>query len=434
MSTGGECDALRRPEEWTIPLGELFAEAGALNIEAGTAQPGPAARSALWLPLFERKLSTRPSAPVWQPRPRRRGLAWVFRADQLRWEAPVRRVADSWITLAAIVVATERLRLGPMVTPLPRRRPVKVARETATLDQLSGGRLTLGVGIGEDRFAREFSKTGEQLNERARGQMLDEALEILTTAWSGEPVHHHGNHYTVDDIQFLPWPGAATRRPGVGRWLSRQHQADSASRPLRRLLPCQPRASRPARRGRRQDQSVPTGSDGSVRLRTSARYWSRCCSTRFRVTVVDNFMFGQDQPGRCVPSPVLRSWSAATPRRRDDAAAPARRRRGDPARGAGRRAALRARHGRRDDHQSRRHSPCWRRHSAAASVMPTTNSGYGIGERDSICTEETPLDPSPSTARRRSRPSGACSTAVTASRCASRLCSACRRACASTSW
>ena len=61
------------------------------------------------------------------------------------------------------------VRLGPMVTPLARRRPAKVARETATLDRLSGGRLTLGVGIGSDRFAREFSKTGEQLDDRPRG-------------------------------------------------------------------------------------------------------------------------------------------------------------------------------------------------------------------------------------------------------------------------
>jgi alkanesulfonate monooxygenase SsuD/methylene tetrahydromethanopterin reductase-like flavin-dependent oxidoreductase (luciferase family) len=145
------------------------------------------------------------------------GWHGFFVWDQLRWEAPVRQVADSWITLAAIATATERLRLGPMVTPLPRRRPVKVARETATLDRLSGGRLTLGVGIGEDRFAREFSKSGEQLDDRARGQMLDEALEILTAAWSGEPVHHHGDHYTVDDIQFLPRP---VQRPGVPVWIA----------------------------------------------------------------------------------------------------------------------------------------------------------------------------------------------------------------------
>ena len=144
-------------------------------MEAGTAQPGPATRSALWLPLFD-ELSDATVCARLAAEAEEAGWHGFFVWDQLRWEAPVRRVADSWITLAAIAAATERLRLGPMVTPLPRRRPVKVARETATLDQLSGGRLTLGVGIGDDRFAHEFSKTGEQLDDRARGQMLDEAL------------------------------------------------------------------------------------------------------------------------------------------------------------------------------------------------------------------------------------------------------------------
>ncbi len=102
-----------------------------------------------------------------------------------------------------------------MVTPLARRRPVKVARETATLDRLSGGRLILGVGLGSDRFGGELSKTGEETDDRLRGQMLDESLEILTAAWSGRPVHHHGPHYTVDGIQFLPRPA---QRPGVPVW------------------------------------------------------------------------------------------------------------------------------------------------------------------------------------------------------------------------
>jgi alkanesulfonate monooxygenase SsuD/methylene tetrahydromethanopterin reductase-like flavin-dependent oxidoreductase (luciferase family) len=115
------------------------------------------------------------------------------------------------ITLAAIAAATEQLRLGPMVTPLARRRPAKVARETATLDWLSGGRLTLGVGLGSDRFGSELSKTGEQLDDRLRGQMLDESLEILTAAWSGAPVHHRGRHYTIEGVQFL-------QRPGVPVW------------------------------------------------------------------------------------------------------------------------------------------------------------------------------------------------------------------------
>jgi alkanesulfonate monooxygenase SsuD/methylene tetrahydromethanopterin reductase-like flavin-dependent oxidoreductase (luciferase family) len=143
------------------------------------------------------------------------GWHGVFVWDHLRWRPPVRQVADPWITLAAIATATERLRLGPMVTPLARRRPAKVARETATLDRLSGGRLILGVGLGSDRFGSELSKTGEQLDDRLRGQMLDEALEILTAAWSGEPVHHRGVHYTVDGVQFLPRP---LRQPGVPVW------------------------------------------------------------------------------------------------------------------------------------------------------------------------------------------------------------------------
>jgi alkanesulfonate monooxygenase SsuD/methylene tetrahydromethanopterin reductase-like flavin-dependent oxidoreductase (luciferase family) len=93
-----------------------------------------------------------------------------------------------------------------MVTPLARRRPAKVARETVTLDWLSGGRLTLGVGLGSDRFGGELSATGEQLDDQRRGQMLDEALEILTAAWFGRSAHHHGEHYSVDGIQFLPRP------------------------------------------------------------------------------------------------------------------------------------------------------------------------------------------------------------------------------------
>ncbi len=124
-------------------------------------------------------------------------------------------MADPWITLAAVATVTERLRFGPMVTPLARRRPAKVAKETATLDRLSGGRLTLGVGLGSDRFAGELSATGEELDDRLRGEMLDESLEILTAAWSGRPVHHHGRHYTVDGVSFLPRP---VQRPGVPVW------------------------------------------------------------------------------------------------------------------------------------------------------------------------------------------------------------------------
>jgi hypothetical protein len=134
------------------------------------------------------------------------GWDGVFVWDHVRWREPVLEVADAWITLAAIAAATRAIRLGPMVTPLARRRPVKVARESATLDRLSRGRLTLGVGLGSDRHGSELTITGEELDDRRRADMLDESLEILTAAWSGESVHHRGPHYTVDGMRFLPRP------------------------------------------------------------------------------------------------------------------------------------------------------------------------------------------------------------------------------------
>src|SRR5918995_7488581 len=140
-------------------------------------------RSGVWLPLFEELADPRVVARL-AADAEERGWHGVFVWDQLRWREPIKQVADPWITLAAIAAATEEVMLGPMVTPLPRRRPAKVARETATLDRLSGGRLILGVGLGGDRFGAEFSKMGEQVDDRLRGEMLDEALEILAVAWS----------------------------------------------------------------------------------------------------------------------------------------------------------------------------------------------------------------------------------------------------------
>jgi alkanesulfonate monooxygenase SsuD/methylene tetrahydromethanopterin reductase-like flavin-dependent oxidoreductase (luciferase family) len=184
-------------------------------------------RSGLFLPLFDEladpALVARLSAEAEET-----GWHGVFVWDNLRFQEPVVDVADPWITLAAMAAATERIRLGPLVTPLARRRPAKVARETATLDRLSGGRLTLGVGLGSDQFASEYSITGEELDDRRRASMLDESLEILAAAWSGEPVHHRGEHYTVDGMRFLPRP---VQRPGVPVWVAGYY---GKPRPVRR--------------------------------------------------------------------------------------------------------------------------------------------------------------------------------------------------------
>jgi alkanesulfonate monooxygenase SsuD/methylene tetrahydromethanopterin reductase-like flavin-dependent oxidoreductase (luciferase family) len=86
-------------------------------------------------------------------------------------------MVDPWVALAAIAVTTHRIRIGTTVTPLPRRRPWKLAREAVSIDHLSGGRLTLGVGIGGGES--EWAHLGEQPDLKKRGVMLDEALSVL---------------------------------------------------------------------------------------------------------------------------------------------------------------------------------------------------------------------------------------------------------------
>jgi len=125
------------------------------------------------------------------------------------WDHVIRRhpwqpMIDPWVTLAAVAVATERLIIGPMVTPLARRRTSVVARETATLDLLSGGRLRLGVGLGAPDD--EFTRFGESADPRWRALILDESLELLERLWSGEEVTYGGEHVVAQGVQFLPRP------------------------------------------------------------------------------------------------------------------------------------------------------------------------------------------------------------------------------------
>jgi alkanesulfonate monooxygenase SsuD/methylene tetrahydromethanopterin reductase-like flavin-dependent oxidoreductase (luciferase family) len=137
-------------------------------------------------------------------------------------------VADPWILLAAIAAATERIRLGPMVTPLARRRPQKVARETVTLDRLSNGRLIFGVGLGVNT-GDELGRFGETVDDRARAAEYDEALQLLIALWSGEEVDHHGEHFTADHVQFLPKP---LQQPRIPLWGAAR--GGGATRPVRR--------------------------------------------------------------------------------------------------------------------------------------------------------------------------------------------------------
>jgi len=120
-------------------------------------------------------------------RAERRGWDGFFVWDHVAYRAPVRAVADPWVTLAAVAMATERVTIGPLVTPLARRRPHQLARETVTLDRLSAGRLVLGVGLGSDRTG-EFdpARFGEERDPRARARLLDDGLARLQEYWSGK--------------------------------------------------------------------------------------------------------------------------------------------------------------------------------------------------------------------------------------------------------
>ena len=129
------------------------------------------------------------------------------------WPAPI---ADPWVALAAMAMSTKRIKIGPIVTPLPRRRPWKVARETVTLDHLSNGRLILGVGIGSDQ-GREFSCFGEATDDKLHGEMLDEGLEVLTRLWRGKTFSYEGKHYQLADARFLPTP---VQHPRIPIWLA----------------------------------------------------------------------------------------------------------------------------------------------------------------------------------------------------------------------
>jgi alkanesulfonate monooxygenase SsuD/methylene tetrahydromethanopterin reductase-like flavin-dependent oxidoreductase (luciferase family) len=144
-------------------------------------------------------------------------------ADAAGWEAFfvwdhlgfVRGVpsGDPWIILSAVAASTTRLKLGPAVTPLARRRPQVVANALASLDLLSGGRVVFGAGLGGS--PEEFTAFGEPGEAKRRAAMLDEGLEILDGLWSGETVTHRGPRYAIEGVALAPLP---LQRPRIPIW------------------------------------------------------------------------------------------------------------------------------------------------------------------------------------------------------------------------
>ena len=173
-------------------------------------------RTGIFLPIFD-ELADPATLARLAVRAEDRGWDGVFLWDHVVYRPPIAAATDAWIALAAVAAATERVQIGPMVTPLARRRPWIVARQAVAIDRLSGGRFVLGLGLGLDSSGGELSRFGEELDDRRRARMLDEGLDVLSGLLAGEPVAHRGEHYTVDDVTFLPRPA---RPGGMPIWLA----------------------------------------------------------------------------------------------------------------------------------------------------------------------------------------------------------------------
>jgi alkanesulfonate monooxygenase SsuD/methylene tetrahydromethanopterin reductase-like flavin-dependent oxidoreductase (luciferase family) len=157
------------------------------------------------------------------------GWDGVFVWDHVYYREPATAVTDPWIALAAMACATRRVTLGPMVTPLARRRPQVVARQVVALDHLSEGRMVLGVGLGLDSSGGEFVRFGEVTDVPMRAARYDEALTLLRAMLSGERVDHEGPSYRAEGTRFLPGPFRG-RLPvwTAARWPNRRPLARAA--------------------------------------------------------------------------------------------------------------------------------------------------------------------------------------------------------------
>jgi alkanesulfonate monooxygenase SsuD/methylene tetrahydromethanopterin reductase-like flavin-dependent oxidoreductase (luciferase family) len=146
------------------------------------------------------------------------GWDGLFVWDHVVHDMRVRRgqpFGDPWILLTAAALATSHLRLGTLLTPVARRRPEQLARQVATLDSLSGGRVIFAAGLGGP-IADEYGSFGDTTDSVVLAQRLDEGLELLARYWSGEPVNHSGRHYQVRDVTLLP---ATVQRPRPPIWI-----------------------------------------------------------------------------------------------------------------------------------------------------------------------------------------------------------------------
>jgi alkanesulfonate monooxygenase SsuD/methylene tetrahydromethanopterin reductase-like flavin-dependent oxidoreductase (luciferase family) len=142
------------------------------------------------------------------------GFDGFFLWDHITWsnDGLGPSIVDPWAVLSVIAARTERLVIGPMITPVPRRRPWVLARQTVTLDLLAGGRTVFGVGLGSPAHG-DFGLFGDPADDRTRAAMLDEGLELIAGLWTGEVTEFHGRHYNVGPVRFTPTPAQGGKIP-----------------------------------------------------------------------------------------------------------------------------------------------------------------------------------------------------------------------------
>jgi alkanesulfonate monooxygenase SsuD/methylene tetrahydromethanopterin reductase-like flavin-dependent oxidoreductase (luciferase family) len=126
---------------------------------------------------------------------------------------------DPWATLAAAAMVTERIRLGTMLTPVPRRRPWELAGQTMTVDRLSNGRVILSAGLGVPaEVERRFWIFEDDPGRKVRAELLDEGLGLLQHLWQGEPFEYDGEHFHAERTDSM-LPPAIVQEPRITTWV-----------------------------------------------------------------------------------------------------------------------------------------------------------------------------------------------------------------------
>ena len=228
----------------------------------------------------------------------------AYEAEQAGWDGffvldPVWGI-DAWVSLAAAAMRTERIRLGPVLTPLSRIKPWKLASETTTLDNLSNGRVILPVGLGD---IDEFQPFGEVTDRKTRAELLDEGLDILTGLWRGQPFSYNGRHYKVQETQFFP-PPPPVQQPRILIWVVGAWPSKKSMQRVLRYDGLLPQVLKPAEGISRGAQQADIDDVCAMRAYIAAH---RTDSTPFDI-VIEGETPGDDQQGAVK---IVMPWAEA---------------------------------------------------------------------------------------------------------------------------